>query len=57
VRREGFNNNVEGVAVTPDGTLWLVSDNAWTLVVDDPEPPRSHEKTLLMRIPLAAKTR
>jgi len=51
VRREGWHNNVEGIAVTPDGTLFLVSDNAWTLVIDDPEPPKSHEKTLLMRIP------
>ncbi len=57
VRREGWHNNVEGVAVTPDGTLWLVSDNAWTLVVDDPEPPKSHEKTLLLRIPPASSRR
>jgi len=57
VRREGWHNNVEGIAVTADGTLWLVSDNAWTLVVDDPEPPRSHEKTLLMRIPPASRGR
>jgi len=57
VRREGYNNNVEGIAVTSDGTLWLVSDNAWTLVVDNPEPPRSDEKTLLMRIPPASRGR
>jgi len=57
VRREGWHNNVEGLAVTADGTLWLVSDNAWTLVVDDPEPPRSHEKTLFMRIPPASRGR
>lgn len=57
VRREGWHNNVEGVAVTADGTLWLVSDNAWTLVIDDPEPPRSHEKTLLLRIPPATRSR
>jgi uncharacterized protein YjiK len=57
VQREGYNNNVEGIAVTSDGTLWLVSDNAWTLVVDDPEPPRSDEKTLLMRIPPASRGR
>jgi len=57
VRREGWHNNVEGLAVSADGTLWLVSDNAWTVVVDDPEPPKSHEKTLLMRIPPTATTR
>jgi hypothetical protein len=57
VRRNGWHNNVEGVAVTPDGTLWLVSDNAWTLVIDDPEPPKSHERTLLMRIPPTARGR
>jgi uncharacterized protein YjiK len=57
VRREGWHNNVEGVAVSSDGTLWLVSDNAWTLVIDDPEPPPSHERTLLLRIPLASRGR
>lgn len=57
VRREGWHNNVEGLAVSSDGTLWLVSDNAWTLVIDEPEPPKSHEKTLLMRIPPASRGR
>ena len=57
VRREGWHNNVEGLAVSSDGTLWLVSDNAWTLVIDEPEPPRSHEKTLLLRIPPASSRR
>lgn len=57
VRREGWHNNVEGLAVSSDGALWLVSDNAWTLVIDDPEPPKSHEKTLLLRIPPASSGR
>jgi hypothetical protein len=57
VRREGWHNNVEGLAVSSDGTLWLVSDNAWTLTVDDAEPPKSHEKTLLLRIPPAVRVR
>ena len=57
VRREGWHNNVEGLAVSSAGTLWLVSDNAWTLVVDESDPPRSHEKTLLMRIPPASRGR
>jgi hypothetical protein len=51
VRRNGFNNNVEGLAVTDDGALWLVSDNAWTEIIDDPVPPVADERTLLMRIP------
>lgn len=57
VRREGWHNNVEGLAVSSDGTLWLVSDNAWTLAIDEPEPPRSHEKTLLLRIPPVTSSR
>jgi hypothetical protein len=51
VREQGFNNNVEGLAVTNDGVLWLVSDNAWTEVIDDPTPPVTDERTLFMRIP------
>jgi hypothetical protein len=42
---------VEGLAVTPDGSLWMVSDNAWTQIVDDPTPPVADEGTLLLRIP------
>jgi hypothetical protein len=53
VRREGWHNNVEGIAVTADGALWLVSDNDWTGVIDDPIPGRASEKTLLMRVPPA----
>jgi hypothetical protein len=37
--------------VSTDGTLYMVSDNAVTGVVDDPEPPLTDERTLLMRIP------
>lgn len=51
VRREGWHNNVEGIAVTADGALWLVSDNDWTGTIDDPLPGPAREKTLLMRIP------
>ena len=49
----GWSNNVEGIAVTPDGALWLVADNAVTGIIDDPRPPRTDEKTLLVRIPVA----
>lgn len=48
---EGWGNNVEGIAVSGDGTLYLVSDNAVTGIIDDPEPPLTEERTLLMRIP------
>ncbi len=49
---EGWSNNVEGLAVTPDGALWLVADNAVTGVIDDPLPPSIDVRTLLLRIPL-----
>ncbi len=48
---EGWSNNVEGLAVAEDGTLWLVADNAVTGVIDDPLPPFGDRKTLLLRIP------
>jgi hypothetical protein len=48
---EGWSNNVEGVAVTSDGALWLVADNAVTGVIDDPLPPSIDVRTLLLRIP------
>ncbi len=51
VRREGWGNNVEGLTITPDGALWLLSDNAVTGVIDDDTPPVAQDKTLLMRIP------
>ncbi len=53
VTKDGWGNNVEGIAVAADGTLYLVADNAVTGVIDDPEPPLTDELTLLMRIPLA----
>jgi hypothetical protein len=49
--REGWSNNVEGIAISADGALWLVADNAVTEVIDDPLPPRGQERTLLLRIP------
>lgn len=48
---EGWSNNVEGLAIAEDGTLWLVADNAVTGVIDDPLPPFGQRKTLLLRIP------
>jgi len=56
LEKEGWSNNVEGIAVTGDGALWLVSDNAVTGVVDDPLPPSSGSRTLLLRIPPSTVT-
>jgi hypothetical protein len=49
--REGWSNNVEGIAVSGDGSLWLVADNAVTGVIHDPLPPPGETRTLLLRIP------
>jgi len=51
LEKEGWSNNVEGIAVTGDGALWLVSDNAVTGIIDDPLPPPAESRTLLLRIP------
>ncbi|HSL16867.1 MAG TPA: esterase-like activity of phytase family protein [Methylomirabilota bacterium] len=51
VRADGWGNNVEGIAVADDGALWLIGDNAVTGVIDDPYPPPTDEKALLLRIP------
>jgi len=51
VRATGWGNNVEGIAIGEDGALWLIGDNAVTGVIDDPYPPRTDEKALLVRIP------
>jgi hypothetical protein len=48
---DGWSNNVEGIAVGDDGSLWLVADNAVTGVIDDPTPPPGESRTLLLRIP------
>ena len=56
LEKEGWSNNVEGIAVTGDGALWLVSDNAVTGIVDDPLPPSSGSRTLLLRIPPSTAT-
>ena len=51
VRADGWGNNVEGIAIGDDGALWLISDNAVTGVIDDPYPPRTDERALLVKIP------
>ncbi len=56
LEKEGWSNNVEGLAVTGDGALWLVSDNAVTGIVDDSTPPPSGSRTLLLRIPPSTAT-
>jgi uncharacterized protein YjiK len=49
--RQGWSNNVEGIALASDGSLWLVADNAVTGVIDEPLPPPGDSGTLLLRIP------
>jgi hypothetical protein len=51
VTADGWTNNVEGLGITEEGTLYLVGDNAVTGVVYDPVPPAIDDRTLLMRIP------
>lgn len=53
VRADGWGNNVEGIAIGPDGALWLIGDNAVTGVIDDEYPPRTDERALLVRFPRA----
>lgn len=53
VTKDGWHNNVEGITVTDDGSLWLISDNAWTGIIDDPTPPPADSRALLVRIPPA----
>lgn len=48
---QGWSNNVEGIAVGADGSLWLVADNAVTGVIDDPVPGPTDDRTLLLRLP------
>ncbi len=52
---QGWSNNVEGLAVAEDGALWLVADNAWTGVIDDPLPPPVDVRTSLLRIPVSGE--
>ncbi len=51
LEREGWNNNIEGLAVTSDGSLYIVSDNKVSGVTDEPVPPPADQRTLLLRIP------
>ncbi len=51
VEEEGWGNNVEGLTVTEDGALWLISDNAMTDRAETLKPPPARDKTLLMRLP------
>jgi len=53
VRDDGWGTNVEGIAITDDGALWLIGDNAVSGVIDDAYPPATDEKALLMRVPRA----
>jgi hypothetical protein len=55
LEKQGWSNNVEGLAISDDGALWLVADNAVTGVIDDPLPPAIDVRTLLLRIPPAPR--
>jgi len=48
----GFHGNIEGFALTADGDLWIVSDNAMTGRRVSPLPPPAHRRTLLLKIPV-----
>lgn len=48
---EGWSNNLEGLALTADGDLFLVSDNAVTWDAAPGGPPPARERTLLLRVP------
>lgn len=56
VRADGWGNNVEGIAVTPDGTLWLIGDNAATDGAQGEVPGRADDRSLLVRIPRSERT-
>jgi uncharacterized protein YjiK len=47
----GYGDNLEGMAVTAGGELYMVSDNAMTGIIEDQLPELAKEKTLLLRIP------
>jgi uncharacterized protein YjiK len=49
----GYGDNLEGMAVTASGELYMVSDNAMTGIIEDQLPEAAREKTLLLRIPAA----
>jgi hypothetical protein len=51
VRGSGWGNNVEGIAVTEDGTLYLIGDNAVTGTIDEPAPPPTAELALFLAFP------
>jgi len=51
LEKQGWGNNLEGVAVTDAGDLYMVSDNAVTGVARTSAPPPGDERTLLLRLP------
>ncbi len=51
VRDKGWGNNVEGLTVTEDGALWMISDNAMTHKIERSKPALARDKTLLLRLP------
>jgi hypothetical protein len=47
----GYDNNLEGVVLSDQGDLYLVSDNRVSGVIDEDLPPRGEKTTLLLRLP------
>ena len=48
---EGWSNNLEGMALSESGDLFLVSDNAVTWDAAPGGPPQARERTLFLRVP------
>ena len=48
---EGWSNNLEGMALSENGDLFLVSDNAVTWDAAPGGPPQARERTLFLRVP------
>jgi len=49
--RGGASNNLEGLTVASDGSLYIVSDNAATESRPSADPPLANRGTLLIRMP------
>jgi uncharacterized protein YjiK len=54
LRDHGFGNNLEGIAVTASGDLFMVGDNADIESAASSRPPKTHEKTVFLRLPATA---
>jgi hypothetical protein len=53
MKKAGYGDNLEGLAVTSGGDLYVVSDNAMTGAVETRVPPPAEERTLFLHLPAA----